>query len=145
MDCVAHVGPVYQAGTLSGNPVAVTAGLKTLAMLKEQRTTLYPNLDELGKTIAEGLRLGAKEAGVPVLVNQVGSMVTVFFTDAPEVTNYTEAKACDATRFGNWFRAMLEAGVYWPPSQFEAAFLSSVMTSEDVDHLLSAARKAFRV
>ena len=145
MDCVAPVGPVYQAGTLSGNPVAVTAGLETMAMLKEQRATLYPNLDALGKTIATGLRLAAKEAGVPALVNQVGSMVTVFFTEASEVTNYTEAKTCDATRFGNWFRAMLEAGVYWPPSQFEAAFLSSVMTSEDVDHLLSAARKAFRV
>ena len=143
MDFVAPVGPVYQAGTLSGNPVAVTAGLETMAMLTEQRETLYDNLEETGKLIAEGLRSAAQEAGIPVLVTQVGSMLTVFFTDATAIENYSQAKTCDTVRFGAWFRAMLEAGVYWPPSQFEAAFLSSVMSAEDIAFLLDAAKKAF--
>jgi glutamate-1-semialdehyde 2,1-aminomutase len=143
MDAVAPVGPVYQAGTLSGNPVAVTAGLAMLALLQEHRSSLYPQLETLGANLADGLREGARNANVPVIVNQVGSMLTVFFTDAPRVTDYETAKSSDTARFGRWFREMLAQGVYWPPSQFEAAFLSAVMTDADAAHLLDAARSAF--
>ena len=145
MDTVAPVGPVYQAGTLSGNPVAVTAGLAMLDLLREQRETLYDRLVTLGVEIAEGLRERARNAGVPVVVNQLGSMLTCFFTDAPVVTNYEEAKTSDTAKFGTWFRAMLEQGIYWPPSQFESAFLSGVMTEADAKSLLDAAESAFRV
>jgi glutamate-1-semialdehyde 2,1-aminomutase len=144
MDTVAPVGPVYQAGTLSGNPVAVTAGLETLTLLQEQGATLYPYLETLGAQIAEGFRMEARNANVPVVVNQVGSMLTVFFTDAPAVTDYATAKTSDTARFGRWFRALLEQGVYWPPSQFEAAFLSAAMTDADAAHLGAAARTAFQ-
>lgn len=143
MDTVAPVGPVYQAGTLSGNPVAVTAGLTMLALLREGQETLYPRLEALGAHIANGLRTKARNAGVPVVVNQVGSMLTVFFTEAEAVTDYASAKTSDTTRFGNWFRALLESGIYWPPSQFEAAFLSAIMTDEDAEKLIEAAGEAF--
>lgn len=144
MDSVAPVGPVYQAGTLSGNPIAVTAGLETLSILREQGETLYPRLEALGLRLAEGLRESARNAGVPVIVNQIGSMLTVFFTDAPAVTDYATAKTCDTERFGAWFREMLTRGIYWPPSQFEAAFLSAAMSDADAEHLLSAASEAFQ-
>ena len=144
MECVAPIGPVYQAGTLSGNPVAVTAGLETLAVLKEQQSALYGRLETIGSAVAEGLRTEARNAGVPVVVNQMGSMLTVFFTEAPAVTDFVSAKTSDTVRFGHWFREMLEQGVYWPPSQFEAAFLSAVMTEENVAELLTAARAAFQ-
>ncbi len=143
MDAVAPVGPVYQAGTLSGNPVAVTAGLTMLTLLREGGPKLYARLDAIGATVAEGLKEAARNAGVPLVVNQAGSMVTAFFTDLPRVTNYGEAKSSNTTQFGAWFRGLLERGVYWPPSQFEAAFLSGVMTDADIAHLLKAARAAF--
>lgn len=143
MDQVAPVGPVYQAGTLSGNPVAVTAGLTVLAMLQEERQVLYSHLDTLGAALAAGLRERAQRAGVPVVVNQVGSMITVFFTPLPAVTSYAEAKSCDTRHFGRWFRSLLDRGVYWPPSQFEAAFLSAIMTERDIANLLDAAEAAF--
>lgn len=144
MDAVAPVGPVYQAGTLSGNPVAVTAGLTMLRLLREAEHTVYTRLETLGAALATGLRERAFSAGVPVVVNQVGSMLTVFFTEASAVTNYAEARTCDTARFARWFRELLERGVYWPPSQFEAAFLSAVMTDADLAHLLDAATTAFQ-
>lgn len=144
MDVVAPVGPVYQAGTLSGNPVAVTAGLETLTMLLEGKAFLYNRLEEIAAKIAEGLRSSAKSAGVPVVVNQFGSMLTVFFTEAKAVTDYDSAKTSDTVRFGKWFQKILDGGVYWPPSQFEAAFLSVAMTDEDVQNLLTAADTAFK-
>ena len=143
MDTVAPVGPVYQAGTLSGNPIAVTAGLAMLSLLKQQRDTLYSHLDTLGATIAEILITEAKRANIPVVVNQVGSMVTIFFTDAPQVTNYTEAKTSDTEQFAVWFQAMLENGVYMPPSQFEAAFLSDIMGDTEVQTFRRATANAF--
>lgn len=143
MDAVAPVGPVYQAGTLSGNPIAVTAGLTMLGLLESGQDTIYPRLEEIGTTLAIGLRACAARANVAVVVNQVGSMITVFFTDAPAVTDYASAKTSDTHRFGKWFRAMLNEGVYWPPSQFEAAFLSAIMTDADIDLLLASAEKAF--
>jgi len=143
MDQVAPVGPVYQAGTLSGNPVAVSAGLETLSILCEQQERLYPRLDRIGRAVADGLRESARNAGVPVVVNQVGSMLTVFFTDAPAVTDYAAAKTSDTAKFARWFHAMLDQGIYWPPSQFEAAFLSAAMSEADIEVLLAAARTAF--
>ena len=145
MDAVAPVGPVYQAGTLSGNPVAVTAGLTMLGLLHTGKADIYARLEAVGATLADGLRQAAQKAGVPIVVNQVGSMLTVFFTNAPRVTDYTEAKTSDTARFGRWFRALLDSGVYWPPSQYEAAFLSAVMTDEDIAFLLERAEQAFQV
>lgn len=142
MDAVAPVGPVYQAGTLSGNPIAVTAGLETLTILREQGEALYARLESVGADLAESFRELAKEAGVPIVVNQVGSMLTAFFTDAPAVTDYASAKTSDTETFGRWFRGLLERGVYWPPSQFEAAFLSAAMTDDDLAHLKTAVKEA---
>jgi glutamate-1-semialdehyde 2,1-aminomutase len=143
MDTVAPVGPVYQAGTLSGNPVAVSAGLAMLSLLRESEKSIYSRLETIGAKLAEGLREAARNVQVPVVVNQVGSMITVFFTEASVVTDYASAKTSDTQRFGVWFRAMLDRGIYWPPSQFEAAFLSTAMTDGDIEELLKAARAAF--
>ena len=143
MDAVAPVGPVYQAGTLSGNPVAVSAGLAMLSLLRESEQSIYTRLETIGARLAEGLREAARNVQVPVVVNQVGSMITVFFTEASAVTDYASAKTSDTQRFGVWFRALLERGIYWPPSQFEAAFLSTAMTDDDIEDLLKAARAAF--
>ena len=144
MNAVAPVGPVYQAGTLSGNPVAVSAGLAMLDLLETGRDTIYPYLDEIGAKVADSLRTEARNAKVPLVVNQVGSMVTAFFTEQNAVTNFADAKTCDTGRFAVWFRELLENGVYWPPSQFEAAFLSAIMTETDLDSLAQAFRKAFQ-
>ncbi len=145
MRCVAPVGPVYQAGTLSGNPLAVTAGLATLELCRQNNYAVYRQLDEVGARVANVLREAAHRSGVPVTVQQVGSMITVFFTREPSVNNYTDARKCNTDQFGTWHAAMLSAGVYWPPSQFEAAFLSSVITENEVDLIASAAGKAFDV
>jgi glutamate-1-semialdehyde 2,1-aminomutase len=142
MDCVAPVGPVYQAGTLSGNPLAVTAGLETLRMIEED-PAIYSRLEAKGKRVAEGLRKAVKEAGVAATVNQVGSMLTLFFT--PEtVTDYASSKTSNTVKFGTFFRRMLERGVYLPPAQFEAAFLSDAMTDADIDFLLISARESLQ-
>lgn len=143
MDMVAPVGPVYQAGTLSGNPVAVAAGLATVQTLKARRHVLYERLDTMGSKLSDALRYAAEEAGVPVVVNQIGSMITVFFTDLPAVSNYAQAKTSNTQRFARWFRTLLEEGVYWPPSQFESAFLSDAMSEEDIFRLIEAARVGF--
>ncbi|HLI49591.1 MAG TPA: glutamate-1-semialdehyde 2,1-aminomutase [Chthonomonas sp.] len=144
MDVVAPVGPVYQAGTLSGNPVAVAAGLAMVQTLKARRHVLYERLDAMGSQLADALRYAAEEAGVPVVVNQIGSMITVFFTDLPAVSNYAQAKTSNIQRFARWFRTLLEEGVYWPPSQFESAFLSDAMSEEDIYRLIEAARVGFQ-
>lgn len=143
MDSVAPVGPVYQAGTLSGNPVAVSAGLAQLSMLKEQRETIYPFLDDLGDFVANLMRQCAKVSDVPVCVQNVGSMVTVFFTDQSEVRDYADAKQCDGDKFRVFFRSLLESGIYWPPSPFEAAFLSAAMTKEEWMALTPSIQAAF--
>jgi len=143
MDSVAPVGPVYQAGTLSGNPVAVSAGLAQLSMLKEQRETIYPFLDDLGDFVANLMRQCAKVSDVPVCVQNVGSMVTVFFTDQSEVRDYEDAKQCDGDKFRVFFRSLLESGIYWPPSPFEAAFLSAAMTKEEWMALTPSIQAAF--
>jgi glutamate-1-semialdehyde 2,1-aminomutase len=134
---VAPLGGVYQAGTLSGNPLAVAAGLATLRALREDRSA-YDRLEGLGARLEAGLRRAADKAGVPVVVNRVGSMLTGFFTDGP-VHNYADARRADTARYGRFFHAMLERGVYLAPSQFEAAFVSLAHTPADLDQVDRAA------
>ena len=140
MALVAPDGPVYQAGTLSGNPLAVSAGLTALRLLKQEGA--YARLEALGAMLGDGLAQAAAEAGVPAQVNRCGSILTVFFSKKP-VTDYTSAKRCDTAAFARFHRALLEREVYWPPSQFEAAFVSLAHSEEDITHTLAAAREAF--
>jgi len=141
MKLIAPEGPVYQAGTLSGNPLAVTAGIETLKLLK--KPGVYRQLEERGRLLSEGLLEAARELGVGVTLNRVGSMLTLFFTPGP-VTDYASAKKSDTLAFARFFRAMLEEGIYLPPSQFEAAFLSTAHTSADIAKTVRAARIAFK-
>ena len=138
---IAPERPVYQAGILSGNPLAVTAGIETLKLLK--KPGIYRQLEERGRLLSEGLLEAARELGVGVTLNRVGSMMTLFFTPGP-VTDYASAKKSDTLAFARFFRAMLEEGIYLPPSQFEAAFLSTAHTSGDIAKTVKAARIAFR-
>lgn len=140
MDVVAPIGPVYQAGTLSGNPLAVAAGRAMLRKLREEPP--YDYLESNVAALAESLRQSARDAGVPVVVNQIGSMFTVFFTDQP-VTDYDSAKTADAGRYARFFWALMERGVYLPPSQFEAAFVSAAFRPDDFAAAEEAARQAF--
>ncbi len=140
MDLVAPAGPVYQAGTLSGNPLAVAAGLKTLEVL--QRPGIYERLEKLSEQLASGLKREAARAGVPLTVNRVGSMLTAFFTGDP-VTDYASAKKSDTAAFGRFFAALLDHGVYFPPSQFEAAFVSAAHTEGDIAETIQIAGRAF--
>ncbi len=142
MDLAAPAGPVYQAGTLSGNPLAVGAGLKTLEVLRRPGT--YERLETLSQEIARGLKEEAERAGVVLTVNRVGSMFTPFFT-SQAVTDYASAKQSDTTAFGRFFRALLDHGVYLPPSQFEAAFVSLAHTDADIAETLHVAAQAFSV
>jgi glutamate-1-semialdehyde 2,1-aminomutase len=140
MELVSPAGPVYQAGTLSGNPLAMTAGLWCLARLKP---ALYRDLAALGRRLAAGLADAAREAGVALQVNAVGSLLTPFFTDQP-VRDYASATTADTNQYARFFRGMLARGVYPPPSQFEAWFLSAAHTTKDVDRTIAAARDAMR-
>jgi glutamate-1-semialdehyde 2,1-aminomutase len=140
MEWVAPAGPVYQAGTLSGNPLAVAAGLKTLGVLR--RPGVYEQLEARAAQFASGLASAAAKAGVPVTINRSGSMFTAFLTSSP-VTDYASAKKADTAAFGRWFRCLLENGVYFPPSQFEAAFLSTAHSEGDIAATIQAAAQAF--
>jgi glutamate-1-semialdehyde 2,1-aminomutase len=140
MEQIAPLGGIYQAGTLSGNPLAMAAGIETLTLL--QAPGFYANLDSQGRRLAEGLGVAAASARIPVQTNRAGSMLTGFFTGVP-VTNYATAKTADTTRYGTFFRAMLTRGVSLAPSQFEAAFISAAHSEEDLDATLAAAREAF--
>jgi len=140
MNLVAPSGPVYQAGTLSGNPLAVAAGLKTLEVLR--RPGFYSQLEQVSTLLAAGLTREAESAGVPFTLNRVGSMLTGFFTPWP-VTDYASAKASNTAAFGRFFRGMLGGGVYLPPAQFEAAFVSAAHSQAEVDETVQAARAAF--
>ena len=137
MQKLAPLGPVYQAGTLSGNPIAMAAGLAAIGILARPGT--YERLNELGQRLATGLAAAAAAANVPVQINRIGSMITVFFTATP-VTDYATAKTSDTARFGAFFRGMREAGVFLPPSQFEAMFVSLAHTDEDLDKVIAAAK-----
>ena len=135
MDQVAPVGPVYQAGTLSGNPLAVAAGMTALQTLRLENP--YGLLEESGARLERGITEAAVEKGTRVQVNRVGSMLTLFFIEQP-VTDFAIAKICDTDRFCEFHQAMMRKGVYWPPSQFEAAFLSTAHTEADIDHTVEA-------
>ncbi len=141
MDHVSPAGPIYQAGTLSGNPLAVAAGLTTLQILRDEPP--YDRLEALSARLAEGLERAASDAGVPHVVQRVGSMLTLFFHDGP-VWDYDDAKRSDTALFGRFFWEMLARGVYLPCSQFEAAFVSSAHTEAEVDHTIEAAGQALR-
>jgi len=141
MDHVAPSGPVYQAGTLSGNPLAMRAGLATLRLLKQLDP--YARIEGLGRRLADGFSSAARDAGIPLTVNRFGSLVTPFFATGP-VTDFASASRSDTGRYAAFFRKMLERGIYLPPSQFEAFFLSEAHSEADVDQAVGAAREAFR-
>ncbi|HWG20260.1 MAG TPA: glutamate-1-semialdehyde 2,1-aminomutase [Terracidiphilus sp.] len=143
MDLLAPLGPVYQAGTLSGNPLAMAAGLATLEYLQEHTGEVYPTLEATAKAVFDGVAEEAEKAGVPLTTNRVGAMGTWFFTPGP-VTDYESAARSDTAAFGRFHRAMLDQGVWLPPSQFEAAFLSTAHGDQEVRATIEAAREAFR-
>ena len=140
LSLVSPAGPVYQAGTLSGNPLAMAAGAAQLEMLREPG--VYERLERLSATLAEGVGAAARAAGVPLYQTRVGSMFCAFFTEGP-VTDEATAKQSDTRAFATYFRAMLEQGVYLAPSQFEAGFLSLAHSDADIAHTIAAARVAF--
>jgi glutamate-1-semialdehyde 2,1-aminomutase len=140
MDVVAPVGPVYQAGTLSGNPLAVTAGLTTLRLLKSP--AVYERLENAAARLVEGMTEAAREAGIATLTNRAGSMFTTFFTSEP-VSDWASANRCDRPAFARFFHAMLDEGIYLAPSQFEAAFVSMMHDDAIIGRTIEAARRAF--
>lgn len=141
MSRVAPLGAVYQAGTLSGNPLAVAAGLATLRAL--DNPAVYDRLERLGGAFEKGIIEAAAAAGVPVTVNRVGSMLTTFFAEGP-VTDYASAKRADTARYARFFHAMLDRGVFLAPSQFEAAFVSLAHSEQDLDRAAAACREAMK-
>ena len=140
MQMIAPAGPVYQAGTLSGNPVAVAAGLETLRQLK--KPGVYQALDQKAKQLADGLGEAAKTAGIPYFQTRIGSMLGGFFTEGP-VTDYESAKKSDTERYAKFFHGMLERGIYFAPSQFEAAFLSTAHADTHIRQTIAAAHEVF--
>ena len=142
MDLVAPLGPMYQAGTLSGNPLAMAAGCAMLKQLRDRKDEIYPRLEKLSGELVEGVAAAAKDAGVALCQNRVGSMFTWFFQKGP-VTDWDSASKSNTDAFGKFFRSMLESGVYLPPSQYEAAFLGAAHTDDDVQRTITAAKQAF--
>ena len=142
MDFIAPVGPVYQAGTLSGNPIAMAAGLKALELLSQGN--LHQELEAKSKELCEGFQQAADEAGIPLTTNYVGGMFGFFFTTAESVNSYQQATECDLERFKQFFHLMLEEGVYLAPSAFEAGFVSSMHTDADIADTIAAAAKVFK-
>jgi glutamate-1-semialdehyde 2,1-aminomutase len=140
MNNIAPAGPVYQAGTLSGNPLSMTAGLVTLRRLRDE--SVYERLEGASKKLCDGLASAARDAGVTTVTNRVGSMWTGFFTGEP-VIDWDSANKCDRQKYGKFFHAMLENGVYLAPSQFEAAFVSLAHADDVIDQTIEAARKSF--
>jgi glutamate-1-semialdehyde 2,1-aminomutase len=142
MEQIAPLGPVYQAGTLSGNPVAMTAGLTTLNLISQPgfHEALFAKTTQL----VEGLQQRADAANIPMTTNHVGSMFGVFFTEEDSVTNYQQVMACDTERFNKFFHGMLEAGVYLAPAAYEAGFMSAAHTDEDLQFTLDAAEQVFK-
>jgi glutamate-1-semialdehyde 2,1-aminomutase len=144
MDLVAPLGPMYQAGTLSGNPLAMAAGVATVQALRDKKAEIYPQLEKLSVELVDGVAAAAKDAGIPMRANRVGSMFTWFFT-SDAVTDWNSVSRSDTQAFARFHRAMLDNGVYLPPSQYEAAFLSAAHTEENIGQTIAAAKKAFAV
>ncbi|MDH3259055.1 MAG: aminotransferase class III-fold pyridoxal phosphate-dependent enzyme, partial [Deltaproteobacteria bacterium] len=142
MDQISPTGPVYQAGTLSGNPLAVTAGIATLTALTKR--SIYRDLENKASYLIEGLTGVASKLNRNIPINRVGSMFTAFFTEAKEVVDYDTARSCDTARYGRYFHGMLQEGVYLAPSQFEAAFLSAAHTYRDIDRTIRAAENVMK-
>ena len=140
MEMVAPSGPMYQAGTLSGNPLAMTAGIETLKVLREPGG--FEKVEQKAAKLADGIGQAAQEAGVPVFQTRVGTMFATFFTSTP-VIDYSSAKTSDTECFGRFFQVMLERGVYLAPSQFEAGFMSLAHSEDDIEHTIEAAAGAF--
>lgn len=141
MDQLAPIGPVYQAGTLSGNPLAMAAGIATIGYLLDHKAEVYPLLESHSKTLVDGILAEAASANVPMTANRVGSMFTWFFTGSP-VTDYTSAFKSDTSAFARFHRSLLEQGIWLPCSQFEAAFLSTAHTAQDIEQTIRAAATA---
>jgi glutamate-1-semialdehyde 2,1-aminomutase len=142
MDCVSPAGPVYQAGTLSGNPIAMSAGLAMLRYL-DAHPEVYMRLDEVGNTITAGFKTSLQKLGLNYTINHIGSMFTLFMTDQP-VTDFTSAKAADLPLFGRYFQAMLRRGIYLAPSQFESLFFSYALENAHIQQLIEANEEALR-
>jgi glutamate-1-semialdehyde 2,1-aminomutase len=142
MDLVAPVGPMYQAGTLSGNPLAMAAGCAMVKQLRDRKNEIYPRLEKMSADLVAGIAAAAADAGVTLSHNRVGSMFTWFFRKGP-VTDWDLASKSNTEQFGKFFRSMLDQGVYLPPSQYEAAFLSAAHNEEDVQKTIAAAKEAF--
>jgi glutamate-1-semialdehyde 2,1-aminomutase len=141
MDYIAPVGPVYQAGTLSGNPIAMAAGLKALELLSEEG--LHAQLEAKSKALCDGFQQAANEAGIPLTTNYAGGMFGFFFTEAQSVNSFQQATECNLERFKQFFHLMLEEGVYLAPSAFEAGFVSTMHTEQDIQNTIDAAKRAF--
>lgn len=141
MSLIAPSGPVYQAGTLSGNPLAMAAGISTLGAL--QAPGVWDTLNENSKNLAEGIMAGARKAGISIHLNQVGTMFSAFFTDM-RVHDWSSAKTSDTERFKNYFQGMLHRGIYLAPSQFEAGFMSTAHSDKEIQETIKAAEKTFR-
>lgn len=142
MHAIAPLGPVYQAGTLSGNPVAMAAGLATLKLI--QADGFHQQLDQQTAKLAQGLQQRAKAAGIPLTTNQVGGMFGFFFTDAPNIQYYEQVMACDQPRFKRFYHGMLDQGIYLAPSAFEAGFVSSMHGDSEIEQTLAAAEQVFK-
>jgi glutamate-1-semialdehyde 2,1-aminomutase len=141
MEKVSPLGPVYQAGTLSGNPVAMAAGLANLDIISQPG--FYSELFHKTEMLVQGLRAAAQKNGIPFTTNRVGSMFGVFFTTEPHIANYRQVMACDIERFNRFFHGMLDAGVYLAPASYEAAFMSSAHSDADIDFTIAAAERVF--
>jgi glutamate-1-semialdehyde 2,1-aminomutase len=142
MDCVSPAGPVYQAGTLSGNPIAMAAGQAMLTYLNEH-PEVYERIETVGNTLTSGIRANMQKLGLNYTLNHVGSMFTLFFTEKP-VNNFEDAKSSDTALFGKFFNAMLKRGVYMAPSQYEAMFISTALTDEHIAQILDASYESFK-
>ncbi|MDI9859739.1 glutamate-1-semialdehyde 2,1-aminomutase [Flectobacillus roseus] len=142
MDCVSPAGPVYQAGTLSGNPIAMAAGQAMLTYLNEH-PEVYERIETVGNTLTSGIRANMQKLGLNYTLNHVGSMFTLFFTEKP-VNNFEDAKSSDTALFGKFFNAMLKRGIYMAPSQYEAMFISTALTDEHVAQILDASYESFK-
>ena len=143
MEQMAPIGPVYQAGTLSGNPLAMAAGIAMLTMIEETQD-LYSEMERKAARLEEGINHNLKETGVSGVVNRVGSMMTLFFTDAAKVTNLDEAMSSDTDKYASYFKQSLESGIYLAPSQFECLFVSYAHTDEEIDQIIAANLQALR-